>query len=160
YMFVALHNLRSDRATTFRDLATDKEFPQMTQRVIDARKAEMPALRSALTVIEGLDFPERQTMATALRQSVDRLAALHKETETALGQPKSARRPGLGQEFFKEVNEALALIEKLSTQLSRSIKLEDAFIDQLMEVKYLAWVARNAGGDASVMISNGIGGQP
>ncbi len=43
--------------------------------------------------------------------------------------------------------------------MSRSLKLEDPFIDQLMELKQLAWFGRNAGGDATVMISNGLGGQ-
>ena len=42
----------------------------------------------------------------------------------------------------------------------RSVKLEDAFVDQLLELKQLGWVARNAGGDASVMVSNALGGLP
>jgi len=40
------------------------------------------------------------------------------------------------------------------------VKLEDAFIDQLLEVKQLGWIVRNAGGDASVMISNTLNGMP
>jgi methyl-accepting chemotaxis protein len=38
--------------------------------------------------------------------------------------------------------------------------LQDAFVDRLMEVKQLAWVVRSAGGDASVVISNTLSGQP
>ena len=38
------------------------------------------------------------------------------------------------------------------------MKLEDAYIDQLLQIKQLAWVARNAGGDSAVMISNRLGG--
>ena len=47
-----------------------------------------------------------------------------------------------------------------SVQFNRLIKLEDAFVDQLMEVKQLAWMARDRGGDASVIVSNGMAGQP
>ena len=43
--------------------------------------------------------------------------------------------------------------------MNRLIKLEDAFVDQLMEVKQLAWMTRDRGGDASVMVSNGMSGQ-
>ena len=49
---------------------------------------------------------------------------------------------------------------KISTQMVRSVKLDDAYVDQLLTIKQLAWVARNTGGDASVMISNALGGLP
>src|SRR3954471_6320725 len=51
-------------------------------------------------------------------------------------------------------------LDKLSSRLTRLVKLEDAYIDQLLEMKQLAWVVRNAGGDASVMISNTLSGMP
>ena len=57
-------------------------------------------------------------------------------------------------------NALMELLDKLSSQLTRSVKLEDSFIDQLMNLKQLAWMARNAGGDASVVISNALGGIP
>ncbi|WP_163202614.1 hypothetical protein, partial [Citrobacter koseri] len=50
-------------------------------------------------------------------------------------------------------------IEKLSGQMTNLVKLDDAFIDQLMQLKQLAWVAREAAGDASVFISNPLAGQ-
>ena len=65
-------------------------------------------------------------------------------------QPKAERRAGLAQEHFNETNALIELLDKLSSRLTSLVKLEDAFIDQLMELKQLAWVARNAGGDASV----------
>ena len=52
------------------------------------------------------------------------------------------------------------MLDKLSSGLNRLVKLDDAFIDQLFELKQLAWVVRDAAGDASVMVSNALGGQP
>lgn len=40
------------------------------------------------------------------------------------------------------------------------MRLEDAYIDQLLELKQLAWATRNAAGDCSLMISNALGGIP
>ena len=160
YMFTALHNLRIDRASSFRDLQADKALPAMTPLLRDAREAEMPALKSALIALNAVDFAERQEAVAALDRSIKKLTALHEESAAAFLRPKAERRPGLAQEMFNEVDSLLAMLDKLSSQVTKSVKLEDAFIDQLMELKQLAWVARNAGGDSSVLISNRLGGQP
>jgi hypothetical protein len=91
---------------------------------------------------------------------VKKLAALHEETTAAFQQPKASRRAGIAKEFFDECSGLIETLDKLSARLTRLIKLEDAYVDQLMEIKQLGWAARNAGGDASVMISNALGGLP
>jgi methyl-accepting chemotaxis protein len=48
----------------------------------------------------------------------------------------------------------LETLDKISTELTASIKRADAFVDEMMAVKQLAWQARNAGGDVSLLISN------
>jgi methyl-accepting chemotaxis protein len=159
-LFTALHNLRVDRASGYRDLMADRQSTSLPPLLKRAREQEMPALKAALVALENLDFPERQATVASLGQAITKLTALHAETVTAYAQPKAARRPGLAQEFFNETNTLLGTLDKLSSRLTRLVKLEDAFIDQLLTLKELAWVARNAGGDSSVMISNGLGGQP
>ena len=160
YMFTAMHNLRVERASGYRDLISENPVPTMTQLLRGAREAEMPALKSALVALDAVDFPERQTAVSDLGQRIKKLIALQEEYTTAVRQPRANRRPGLAQEFFNEVNNLLDTLDKLSSRLTRLVKLEDAYVDQLMELKQLAWVARNAGGDASVMISNRLNGQP
>src|SRR6202158_2471676 len=58
YMFTAMHNLRIDRASTYRDLQLDKQFTSMTPILRESREAEMPALKSAVIALEAVDFPE------------------------------------------------------------------------------------------------------
>jgi hypothetical protein len=107
-----------------------------------------------------VDFPERAAAVAELAQRIKKLEALQEESTTAFFQPKAARRPGLGEEYFKEAGAFIDMLDKLSTRLVQLILFQDAFIDRVMEVKQLAWVVRNAGGDASVMVSNTMGGQP
>ena len=57
------------------------------------------------------------------------------------------------------INAAIALLEQLSDRLTVLVKLDDPFVDQLLEIKQLAWSARNVGGDVSVMISGPLAGQ-
>ena len=45
YLFTALHNLRVDRSTSFRDLNTDKQFTALSPLMRAAREAEVPAAR-------------------------------------------------------------------------------------------------------------------
>jgi methyl-accepting chemotaxis protein len=158
HMFTALHNLRVDRATTFRDLTADRQFAEVGPQLVGARKAEMPALNAAVASLEQVPFTEQRTAITDLAARVKKLGEMHEESARALLQPKASRRAALAQEYVDHVSGLLETLDKLSARLTRLVKLEDAYIDQLLEMKHLAWVARNAGGDASLMISNALGG--
>jgi methyl-accepting chemotaxis protein len=50
------------------------------------------------------------------------------------------------------------LLDRLSSRLTASVKRQDAYIDQLLSLKQLAWAVRNFAGDGTVMISNGLSG--
>jgi methyl-accepting chemotaxis protein len=160
YLFTALHNLRVDRSTTNRDLQLDQTFTTLNPQLRQARDAEMAALRSALPMLAMLDFRGKQTIFPQLRDGIDKLAALQDESAKALSQPKASRRPALVQEYVAKTTELFQMIDKLSSELAQNIKLENAYIDQLMVLKQLAWLSRNAGGDASLIVSNGVAGQP
>ena len=160
HIFTALHNLRVEGTSSFRDLSADRQFTAMNQQIKDARAGEMTALKSAAAALEAVDFPERAATVAGLNQSITRLAVLHEESVPALLKPKGERRPALAQEVFNATNGLRETLDKLSTHLTRLVKLQDAFIDQLFEIKQLAWVAGNAGDDASAMVSNTLGGQP
>ena len=160
YMFTVLHNLRVDRASTYRDLLLDKQFTAVSPLIQSARDAEMPALKSAVVALEAVDFPERQTAISGLSNILNKMTALQAESVAALTQPKAARRQGLAQEYQDEATTLMETLDKLTLRLNKLVKLEDALIDQLMELKQLAWVVRNEGGESSVLVSNTLGGRP
>ncbi len=159
-IFTALHNLRVDRSYSTRDLNSDKQFTAMPPALKELREADMPALKSALTKLEAAEFPERQKSVDSLRDAIKKLTALHEESAAALLKPKAARRQGLAGEYFNETGAILKLLETISTQLTQSVKLTDSYVDQLMDIKLLAWAARDAGGDNAVIITNGLSGLP
>ena len=160
YVFTALHNLRSDRARSYRMLLNDEQVATRDPRLWEARDAEIPALKGALATLETLSFPERQTLAADLAQRIKKLTGLHEESVAAMRQSKSARRAGLAPEIRDEISGLITMLENLSARLDRLIKLQDAFIDQLLQIKQLAWVTRDTGGDANVMVSNTLAKQP
>ena len=158
-LFTALHNMRVDRATSTRDLNSDRQQTGLGKQTLDVRAAEMAALRPAIAKLEQLDFQDKQAVLPGIVQAVKKLAALHEESAVAVTQPKAQRRAGIGQEFFNETSGLLESLDKLSSSLTREVKLQDALVDQLLALKQLAWIARNTAGDAQVMISNGISAQ-
>ena len=160
HLFKALHNLRIDRSTTSRELNNDKVATEPSVLLKNTRNAEMPLNKAGLEALKNVDFPEREASVAALSQGIAKLESLHQQTTSAMAQPKASRPSGLPQEFFGHANSLMTLLDKISSQLTRSVKLEDSFIDQLMELKQPTGVSRNSAGDASVMISNGLGGLP
>ena len=160
HLFTALHNLRVDRSSTTRDLQGDRQISEIGALLKNTRNAEIPALKAGLASLQNTTFPEKAAAISTLNDAINKLTALHSETASAFAQPKASRPAELSKTFFSTVSSLMDLLDKISSQLTKSVKLEDAFIDQLMELKQLSWIARNAAGDASVMLSNGLGGLP
>jgi methyl-accepting chemotaxis protein len=160
HMFTALHHLRLDRSSSVRELRADRQFTELTQETREAREAIMPALRAAIRTLDGCAFPERAAAVSRLSEMTEKLAKLQSETAAAFLQPKAQRRPRIAEDYFDAANAMLALLDDLSGQLARLVKLDDPYVDQLLALKQLAWQARNIAGELSVMISTPMGGQP
>ncbi len=160
YLFTALHSLRFDRSSTTRELNSEQQLTSLIPAHRQGRDAEMAALKSGLVVIEATDFPGRPEAVAKLSQAINKLTALHQETAAAFAQPKAARRAGLTQEFTKMVSDLTDTLDQIASQMTKSVALADSYIDQLLELKQLAWMARNAGGDASVIVSSTLAGTP
>ena len=160
YMFTALHNLRSDRSRSYRMLLADQQLDPKNPIFMQAREGEMPALKSALVALDAIDFPERQAVVADLGQRITKLTALHEESAAAVAKPKAARRPALAAEIRDELSGLIDTLDKLSLRLNKLVSFEDAFIDRLMELKQLAWMVRDTGGEASTMVSGPLSGVP
>jgi methyl-accepting chemotaxis protein len=160
YLFTALHNLRFDRAVSRTELLAEKPAVTMNGVLRDARANEMPALKAAVPALEQTDLPGRNAIVATLEEHIKRLSALHEETAAAMQQPKAARRAAIAEDIVKETDDLIKFIDKVSTELTLSIKLQDPYIDQLMELKQIAWVVRNAAGDAAVAVSFAVEGKP
>ena len=159
YLFTGLHNLRLDRSTTVRSLLNEAQNG-MSQDLRGFREAEVPALKAGLIALREVDLPQAQTAATSLERAISKQIALHQESASALSQPKASRRAGLVKEVEDEFSALMVLLDQVSAQLTSAVKIDDAYVGQVMQLKQLAWLARNSAGDASVLISNTMSGMP
>ncbi len=158
FLFTALHNLRVDRAFTVRALQANAsgDFSPMVRK---SRTAELAALNTGLQALQRVEFPAGSSAVSDLQAQVNRLIALHKESDTAVTRPKAERRGALPDEFFNSVSGLMETLDKISSQLAHMVKLEDSFIDQLMQLKQLAWIMRNAAGDTAALVTNNWDGK-
>jgi predicted pyridoxine 5'-phosphate oxidase superfamily flavin-nucleotide-binding protein len=118
-LFKAMHNLRSDRSTTSRNLTDDAPLSSDMQVYLrTTRDAELPAMRAAASALEGFEFPDRETLLPQLNRLIQAFAALDAESWEALNKPKSARRPALGKEFMDNTAALVETLDKVSTRSS------------------------------------------
>jgi methyl-accepting chemotaxis protein len=159
HIFKALHNLRSDRTQTNLALGADTAGP-LNDTLVKHRAVIMDGMKETHALLRGADLEGAPAAFAALGRAIERFTALHAETAAAVARPKAERRAGLAAEYTKEAEALLDTLAKLSTQLTRAVKLADSFVDQMMEIKQLAWTVRDTSGDASVLISRGAKALP
>jgi len=64
--FTALHNLRSDRTTTVRELIADRVNSTLPAQLVKLREIDLPALKAGLASLETVDFPGRAAAVASL----------------------------------------------------------------------------------------------
>ncbi|OYX86156.1 MAG: hypothetical protein B7Y75_03380, partial [Azorhizobium sp. 35-67-5] len=89
---------------------------------------------------------------------IQKWEALQAETSAAFDKPKAERPAGLAETYNKTGGELIGMLDQISKSLTLLIKLRDPYIDQLFNVKQLAWQVRNEVGDSNTVVSNAVGG--
>jgi methyl-accepting chemotaxis protein len=157
-LFKAMHNLRSDRATTTRTLNDDALVqPDIEKYLRDGRDAQMPAMRAAAAVLDSVEFTDQKMLVPELNRLIQSMTALEAESWDAMHKPKASRRPALSKEYMEITGALLETMDKVSIRLAAAVNHNDAVIDQLLMIKQVAWLLRNSAGETSLMISNGFG---
>jgi len=157
-LFKAMHNLRSDRASTIRSLNDDALVqPDIGKYLRDSRDAEMPAMRAAAAVLDDVEFADQKTLVPELTRLIQTMTALETESWDAMHKPKASRRPAIAKEYAETAASLLETMDKVSVRLAAAVNHNDAVTDQLLMIKQVAWLLRNAAGETSLMISVGLG---
>ena len=157
-MFKAMHSLRTDRSTTNRLLNGAAPMDSEIEKYLRGfRDAEMPAMSNALGLLGRIEFAQQQTLVGEFDRLFKTLTALQKEFWEAMAQPQASRRPTLAKEYMETTQGLLTTLDKLSGMLAANVNHQDAVIDQLLAIKQIAWLLRNTAGEASLLVSNGLG---
>src|SRR5258708_827142 len=151
-VFRALNHLRLDRSFTERALRAEQVGAPDRKQVMDARDGGTPALKATIELLGNTDLVGRQGFIDALRRQVAVLEPLQAESAAAFDKPKAARRETLSKDYVAIETQIIDNLDNIGTELAAAVKLKDAFVDGMMTVKQLGWIARSAAGGASVMM--------
>jgi len=157
FAFTSMHSLRTDRASTFRELKNQGTIqPSVVTYIQKIRDVELPALQRAVDLAETIDFPDKQVLLPELRQLIKSFLALETESWAAFSKPPAERRESLSKDYMDVATRLLETLDKTSSRMFASVKFSDPAIDQLIGMKEIAWIVRNYGGEASLLISNSM----
>jgi len=156
-LFKAMHNLRTDRATTNRLLNSDQPVDSDIDKYLrNIRDTQMPAIANALALLPSIEFAQQGTLVPELDRLFKTLTAEQKEFWDEMAKPKASRRLALAKEYMETTRGLLETLDKLSASLAAAVNHQDATIDQLLAIKQIAWLLRNTGGEASLLVSTGL----
>ncbi len=156
-LFLAMQNLRVERGTVNTALTTSAVLDADTQADIGALRAKSKAaLDSALPKLAHAALAGTEEAASDLRGARDGIAALRREADGALQQPKDQRPADLSKRWVAAVNRLVDAIDRISDRLSNDIKLSDPFISEMMKIKQLGWALRDAAGTDRLRVAAAI----
>jgi methyl-accepting chemotaxis protein len=157
YLFKAMHSLRTDRSTTERLLNSDAPMDADIEKYLRGlRDVEMPSMASALQLLPNIKFEQHDTLVPEFDGLFKTLTAEQKEFWDEVAKPKASRRAALSKEYMQTTQGLLDTLDKMSGELAGAVNHQDAVIDQLLAIKQIAWLLRNTGGEASLIISKGL----
>jgi methyl-accepting chemotaxis protein len=154
-VFTALQNLRTERGPTRTTLeGKDPASPSFLSLTATVRAASTPAVAAALQQCGVVHCGKPEVLA-GLPAAVAKLEAIRKDVDTALRVPLSERRPNVAKEFNAAATDVIDRFEDMSKVLAEMVRMADAETAELIEIKELAWTARDGVGLERNLLSEG-----
>ncbi|MDA9433840.1 methyl-accepting chemotaxis protein [Bradyrhizobium sp. CCBAU 51627] len=157
--FRSMHNLRTVRAITTRYLDSgdivDSDLEAGLARTRLSLQQALAALPLDLEAIQS----GAPNSAAAVRSEIGAFVQLDEAAFNAIKKPPSERRPeAIARQYADMTSLLLGHLESLSGELVSEARYRDPVVDQLMSLKQLVWLLRNAGGEATVLVSQSLEG--
>src|ERR1700759_1059105 len=135
HLFKAMHNLRTDRTTTNREMNAEQTIlPETETYLHGVRNAELPALEKGLALLPGIGFPQQETLIPELDRLYRRMVEHDKEFWVEIKKPKAQRRLALTKEFMDNTATMLDVLDRLAGALAATVNHQNATIDQLLSI--------------------------
>lgn len=156
-VFAALQNARLQRGPIRTALAAQEPASASFLASIEALRAhEVAAVQATLQACGVITCTDRVEILTGLPVAIQKAATLRPEVDANLRKPLAERRAGLVAEFNAVATDVIDRLEAISAALTTRVRMVDASIAELVEIKQLAWLARDAMGLARSELADSI----
>jgi HAMP domain-containing protein len=156
-VFAALQQLRLERGVVrVARLAADPVIPPMTGTMRAGRDKSAAALDIVLRDCPALRCAEEDPRLDALRGDSGRLLAARRDAEAAASNPSLANPKVLILAWDSALTDTSDRLDRLSAALTEQVRLVDPEIAELMAIKQLGWMVRDAAGLERTLYSTAI----
>ena len=157
-IFAALQNLRTERGPTRTTLEAKDPAPAKFITITNVLRAKsQPALVAVLQECTVIDcVGGKSEIFAGLRASIDKLVAIRKEVDAALLVPFQERRSNVAKDFNIAITDLIDRLEKMSKVVGEKVRMADAETAELIEIKELAWLARDGVGLERTALIEGL----
>jgi signal transduction histidine kinase len=164
-LFMAMQTIRVERGTVNTSLETATPVDPDTRREIASlRKRSNAALDSAFAKIKDMGIPETDAGLAKILSARAEFDRMRISVDDAMRLAKSERPPTMGGLWVAGGGKLVDSIDTFSERLSGEINQADPLITEMMKLKQIAWVVRDAAGLDRLMvgalIANGAGISP
>jgi methyl-accepting chemotaxis protein len=144
-VFTALQNSRLERGPTRTTLEGKEPASQsFLATIAELRAKSVPGVQAVIETCGAIDcVGDDKDLYSGLRAGLDKLVAIRKEVDAALRVPLGERRPNIAKDFNAAATDVIDRLEKMSNVLGEKVRMADAETAELMEIKQLAWLARD-----------------
>jgi len=157
-IFSALQNLRTERGPTRTTLEAEDPASVNFIAITDALRAKsqtaLVAVQQECTVIDCAGA--KPEISAGLGGSVEKLVAIRKEVDSALPVSLRERRPNVANEFNMTITDLIDRLERMSKVVGERVRMADAETAELIEIKELAWLARDGVGLERTALIDGL----
>jgi methyl-accepting chemotaxis protein len=157
-IFAALQNLRTERGPTRTTLEAKEPASANFIAITGVLRAKSePALAAVLQACAAIDcVGARQEIFAGLGGSIGKLVAIRKEVDAALPAPATERRSALASDFNSAITDLINRLEMMSKVVGEKVRMADAETAELIEIKELAWLARDGVGLERTVLMEGL----
>ncbi len=146
-LFKAMQTIRIERGTVNTGLETATPIDSATRREITALRARSnAALDAALAKIKAMGIPDSDGELSKIISARTELDHMRASVDAAMLLPKGERAPALSGLWIAGAGKLVDSIDAFSERLSGVINQADPLITEMMKIKQIAWVVRDAAG--------------
>ncbi len=143
-VFDALHNARLQRTSSHTALIAPEPASDRFLRLVDGyRAAEAPALEATIRDCRASHCVDDESIVTGLSSAVEQLTLTRRAVDRDLRKPLAGRQPGLAARLQSQATDVIDRLQAISWAVDSKIQAADAEAAGLIELKDLAWLARD-----------------
>jgi methyl-accepting chemotaxis protein len=158
-LFVALQNARLERGPTRTALEAEGAADQgLLAQFAAARAKSGPAIAKVLETCAKVDCAAGDE-AARIGKAAEKVVAIRREVDTALGQSLAERRPGIARDWQDAATGLIDELERVSQALTDKIRMVDPVIAELVGIKEGAWTTRDGAGLERNFIQKAMAGK-